>query len=148
MGNRHGKLEIPELEGAGRGNRHDRTRGWQGGNEAIATKASRQRQGQHQRQMGIKGGPLLLFSGPASVQSQLTERPLAFALLPPTPPSGSSEIGACRPGRGRARAGLQGRLPSAWWLPHCSPGPPEAESKPEAASCPARGSPRPHSRKG
>ena len=42
---------------------------------------------------------------------------LHCALLPPTSPSGSSEIGACGPGRGRARAGLWGGSLSRPWRP-------------------------------
>ena len=68
----------------------------------------------HHRQMGIERGSLPLFSGLASVHSQFAEHPLGFALLPP---SGSSEIGACGSGRGRARTGLQGGCPRAWWPP-------------------------------
>ena len=80
--------------------------------------------------MGIKGGPLPLFFHPASAAEHLLS---LVALLPPAPPSGSSEIVACGPGRGRARAGLQGgclRLQDppvqsrAWWPPHLS-GPPQ-----------------------
>ena len=47
----------------------------------------------------------------------------SLCAFPPTPPSGSSEIGACGPGRGRARAGLWGGSPQdparsrAWWPP-------------------------------
>ena len=48
-----------------------------------------------------------------------------LTLLPPTPPSGSLEIGACGPGRGRARARFRAGSLSlwdpgwsrAWWPP-------------------------------
>ena len=49
---------------------------------------------------------------------------LHFALLPLTPPNGPSEIGACGPGRGRARAGLWGGSPGPSAVPGVVAAPP------------------------
>ena len=88
---------------------------------------------------GNEGNPLnkrrvfALPSHPHQLQSPqqrpaFESLPLRFALFPPTPPSGSSGIGACGPGRGRALAGLWGGRPQdparsrAWWPPPRSRG--------------------------